>query len=42
VSPLAREGMLAAAKIMAMTTLDLLTERGLLDRAKQEFRGGAR
>jgi amidohydrolase len=42
VSPLAREGMLAAAKVMAMTTLDLLTEPGLLDRAKQEFRGGAR
>ena len=42
VSPLAREGMLAAAKVMAMTTLDLLTEPGLLDRAKQEFKGGAR
>ena len=37
-SPLAREGMLAAAKVMAMTTLDLLTEPGLLDRVKQEFR----
>jgi amidohydrolase len=42
VSPLAREGMLAAAKVMAMTTLDLLAEPGLLDRAKQEFQGGAR
>ena len=42
VSPLAREGMLAAAKVMAMTTLDLLAEPGLLDRAKQEFRGGTR
>jgi amidohydrolase len=42
VSPLAREGMLAAAKVMAMTTLDLLTEPGLLDRAKQEFKGDAR
>jgi amidohydrolase len=42
VSPLAREGMLAAAKIMAMTTLDLLSEPGLLDRAKQEFKGDAR
>jgi amidohydrolase len=42
VSPLAREGMLAAAKVMAMTTLDLLSEPGLLDRAKQEFKGGAR
>lgn len=41
-SPLAREGMLAAAKVMAMTTLDLLTEPGLLDRAKREFQGGAR
>jgi len=42
VSPLAREGMLAAAKVMAMTTLDLLAEPGLLDRAKQEFKGGTR
>jgi amidohydrolase len=42
VSPLAREGMLAAAKVMAMTTLDLLAEPGLLDRAKREFQGGAR
>jgi amidohydrolase len=42
VSPLAREGMLAAAKVMAMTTLDLLAEPGLLDRAKQEFQEGAR
>jgi amidohydrolase len=42
VSPLAREGMLAAAKVMAMTTLDLLTEPGLLDRAKQEFKEDAR
>ena len=37
VSPLAREGMLAAAKAMAMTTLDLLAEPGLLERARQEF-----
>jgi amidohydrolase len=42
VSPLAREGMLAAAKVMAMTTLDLLVEPGLLDRVKGDFRGGAR
>jgi amidohydrolase len=42
VSPLARQGMLAAAKVMAMTTLDLLAEPGLLDRAKREFHGGAR
>src|SRR5262249_10529602 len=40
--PLARERMLAAAKIMAMTTLDLLTEPGLLDRAKADFQGGVR
>jgi len=38
VSPLAREGMLAAAKVMAMTTLDLLAEPGLLQRAQGEFR----
>jgi amidohydrolase len=38
VGPLAREGMLAAAKVMAMTTLDLLAEPALLDRAQQEFR----
>jgi amidohydrolase len=42
VSPLAREGMLAAAKVMAMTTLDLLVEPGLLDRVKGEFSVGAR
>lgn len=36
--PLAREGMLAAAKVMAMTTLDLLAEPGLLARAQAEFR----
>jgi amidohydrolase len=38
VSPLAREGLLAAAKVMAMTALDLLAEPDLLARAKQEFR----
>ena len=38
VSPLAREGMLAAAKVMAMTTLDLLADPELLTRAKDEFR----
>jgi len=42
VSPLAREGMLAAAKVMAMTTLDLLTDPGLLEGAKRDFQGGAR
>jgi amidohydrolase len=39
VSPLAREGMLAAAKVMAMTTLDLLSDPRLVERAQQEFRG---
>lgn len=38
VSPLAREGLLAAAKVMAMTTLDLLTDPDLLARARGEFR----
>ena len=38
VSPLAREGMLAAAKVMAMTTLDLLSDPRLVERAQQEFR----
>jgi metal-dependent amidase/aminoacylase/carboxypeptidase family protein len=37
VSPLARQGLLAAAKVMAMTALDLLAEPGLLARAHQEF-----
>ncbi len=34
----ARDGMLKAAKTMAMTTLDLLAEPGLLARAQQDFR----
>jgi amidohydrolase len=38
VSPLAREGLVAAAKVMAMTALDLLADPDLLARAKQEFR----
>ncbi len=38
VTPLAREGLLKAAKTMAMTTVDLLGDRGLLDRVKQEFK----
>jgi amidohydrolase len=38
VTPLARDGMLKAAKAMAMTTLDLLAEPGLLARAQGEFR----
>jgi amidohydrolase len=37
VSPLARQGLLAAAKVMAMTALDLLAEPGLLARVHQEF-----
>jgi amidohydrolase len=37
VSPLAREGMLAAAKVMAMTTLDLLAEPGLIAGARHDF-----
>jgi amidohydrolase len=37
VSPLAREGMIAAAKVMAMTAVDLLADPGLLARARQEF-----
>src|SRR5262249_32257166 len=37
VSPLARAGMLQAAKVMAMTTLDLLADRELLVRAQREF-----
>jgi amidohydrolase len=35
--PLAREGMLAAAKVMAMTTLDLLDRPDLVARARHEF-----
>jgi amidohydrolase len=38
VTPLARDGMLKAAATMAMTTLDLLVEPGLLDRAQREFK----
>jgi amidohydrolase len=36
-TPLAREGTLAAAKAMAMTTLDLLAEPALIARARDEF-----
>jgi hypothetical protein len=35
---LARDGMLKAATTMAMTTLDLLAEPGLLQRAQQAFK----
>ena len=38
VSPLARTGTLTAAKAMAMTTLDLLTDPGLVKRAQDEFK----
>jgi len=37
VKPMARAGMLAAAKTMAMTTFDLLAEPGLVEKAKREF-----
>ncbi len=37
VKPLARAGMLAAAKAMAMTTLDLLAEPGRVRSAREEF-----
>jgi amidohydrolase len=38
-SPLAREGMVAAAKAMAMTACDLLADPALVARAKAEFAG---
>jgi len=37
VTALARDGMLKAASTMAMTTVDLLTEPGLLQRARHDF-----
>ena len=37
VSPLARQGMCQAAKTMAMTTYDLLSDPGLLEQARAEF-----
>jgi amidohydrolase len=37
VTPLARDGMLKAAKVMARTTYDLLADPALLAKAKQEF-----
>ena len=37
VTPLARQGMLTAAKIMAMTTCDLLANPGLVKEARREF-----
>jgi metal-dependent amidase/aminoacylase/carboxypeptidase family protein len=35
------EGMLDAAKAMAMTVVDVLTDADLLQRIQEEFRGGA-
>jgi amidohydrolase len=40
-SPLARDGMLTAARALAMTTLDLLADPALLERARREH-GAAR
>jgi metal-dependent amidase/aminoacylase/carboxypeptidase family protein len=37
VTPLARDGMLTAAKVMAMTTCDLLENPGLVKDARREF-----
>lgn len=37
VTPLARQGLVNAAKTMAMTTADLLADPGLVQRAKDEF-----
>jgi amidohydrolase len=37
VTKLARDGMLTAAKAMAMTAVDLLGDAGLLDKIRQEF-----
>ncbi len=37
VSPLARQGLLTAARLLAMTALDLLADPALLARAKDEF-----
>ena len=37
VKPLAREGMLTSAKIMAMTTCDLLANPALVKEARREF-----
>ena len=39
VKPLARAGLVAAAKTMAMTTLDLLAEPARVAKAKEEFAG---
>jgi DNA-binding MarR family transcriptional regulator len=36
-SPQALENALAAAKAMALTAIDVLSDRGLLERAREEF-----
>jgi amidohydrolase len=41
IKPLARQGMVAAAKTMAMTTFDLLAEPALVLAAKKEFTHGS-
>ena len=41
IKPLARQGMVAAAKTMAMTTFDLLAEPALVKAAKKEFAHGS-
>jgi len=38
VTPMAREGLLKSAKIMAMTAADLMGDQALLGRVKEEFR----
>jgi metal-dependent amidase/aminoacylase/carboxypeptidase family protein len=38
IQPLARDGMLAAAKTMALTTYDLLAEPRRVEEAREEFR----
>ena len=40
VKPLARQGMVAAAKTMAMTTYDLLADPGRVKAAREEFAHG--
>ncbi len=40
VTPLARQGLVNAAKTMALTTADLLADRALVQRAKDEFARG--
>src|SRR5262249_34200162 len=42
VKPLARAGLLAAAKTMALTTFDLLAEPSRVEQARREFAGAGR